>query len=53
MTSEQMEQKEMEITDLAEKFVTKEMDSGEPFSEGLCNWAISKAEQEIGSVYYS
>ena len=34
------------ISDLADKFLDEALKT-EPFSEGLCNWAISKAEREV------
>jgi hypothetical protein len=36
------------VSDLADEYLDEAIASGEVFSEALCNWAISKAEQEIG-----
>jgi len=52
MTHEQIEQKQIDISDLADKYLDKALANGESFTEGLCNWAINKAEQELGSVQY-
>tara|TARA_R110000824_G_scaffold352539_1_gene539598 strand:- start:321 stop:482 length:162 start_codon:yes stop_codon:yes gene_type:complete len=52
MTHEQIEQKQIEISDLADKYLDKALANGESFTEGLCNWAINKAEQKLGSVQY-
>lgn len=43
------EEKMREISDLADKFMDEASAKGEPFSEGLCNWAINKAERIVGS----
>ncbi len=43
------EQKQIEISDLADKFLDEAMAKGDPFSEGLTNWAINKAMQTLGS----
>jgi hypothetical protein len=50
MTHEQLEQKQIAISDLADKYLGKALANGEPFTEGLCNWALNKAEQEIGTA---
>jgi hypothetical protein len=52
MTDLQREEKRQDkmeaISNLADKFLDEAAAKGEPFSEGLCNWAINKAEQTIG-----
>jgi len=48
MTHEQIEQKQIEISNLADKYLDKALANGDSFTEGLCNWAINKAEQELG-----
>ena len=50
MTSQEREEKQIAISDLADKYMAEAMRQGDAFSEGLCNWAINKAEQELGSV---
>ena len=50
MTDQQREAKQEAISDLADKYLDEAMRQGDAFSEGLCNWAINKAEQELGSV---
>lgn len=47
MTDSQREQKHISISDLAEKYLEEALAQGHPFTEGLCSWAISKAEQNI------
>lgn len=47
MTSEAYIEKQKKIADLAETILDKEIANGVPFSEGLCNWATHKAEQEL------
>ena len=48
MTKQQrIEQYQIDVSDLAEKFLDRAVNGGAQFSEGLCNWAISKAEQTI------
>tara|TARA_R100000501_G_C2576189_1_gene81191 strand:+ start:583 stop:732 length:150 start_codon:yes stop_codon:yes gene_type:complete len=37
-----------QISDLAEKYLNQALADGEPFREALCNWAIAKAEREVG-----
>ena len=46
----ELEAKQIAISDLADKYLDQAMSRGEAFSEGLCNWAINKAEQELGSA---
>ena len=53
MTHEQIEQKQIAISDLADKYLDKALANGESFTEGLCNWAITKAEQEIGAASWN
>jgi hypothetical protein len=53
MTFQEIEQKQIQITDLADKYMDRALSRGEAFTEGLCNWAINKAEQELGSVQYN
>ena len=36
------------IADLADKYLDAAIARGEPFTEGLNNWAVNKALQEIG-----
>ena len=50
MSTEQYIEKQEQIADLAEKYLDQAMARGESFSEGLCNWATHKAEQEIGGL---
>ena len=50
MTQEQTEQHQMLLSDLADKYLDKALANGESFTEGLCNWAVNKAEQELGSI---
>jgi hypothetical protein len=45
---EQRRQEQIAISDLADKYLNEALASGAPFTEGVCNWAINKAEQEIG-----
>tara|TARA_R110000796_G_scaffold168875_1_gene285784 strand:+ start:633 stop:779 length:147 start_codon:yes stop_codon:yes gene_type:complete len=47
MNYEEIEQKQRDITELADKYLDKALAQGDAFTEGLCNWAINKAEQEI------
>lgn len=35
------------VSDLADELLDRELAKGEAFSEALCNWAISQAEQQI------
>ena len=42
--------KQEKIADLADKYLDEAIAKGESFSEGLCNWASHKAEQELGSL---
>ncbi len=42
--------KHEQISNLAESYLDEAMASGDAFSEALCNWAIDKAEQELGSA---
>lgn len=48
------EQKRLEkheaISDLADKFFDAAIKRGEPFTEGLSDWAINKAMREIGNL---
>jgi hypothetical protein len=44
------EEKMEKLTELADQYVDQAMANGEPFSEGLCNWAMNKALQEIGGL---
>tara|TARA_R110000772_G_scaffold2249_1_gene7791 strand:+ start:197 stop:358 length:162 start_codon:yes stop_codon:yes gene_type:complete len=53
MTHEQIEEKQVAISDLADKYLDKALANGEPFTEGLCNWAVNKAEQELGSIIWN
>ena len=41
------EQYHQNISDLADELMDKAMARGEAFTEALCNWAISQAEQTI------
>ena len=50
MNENELLEKQEKISDLAEKYLDEAISQGESFSEGLCNWAVSKAEQEIGSL---
>jgi hypothetical protein len=50
MTDQQREAKQTQISDLADKLLDAEIAKGASFSEGLCNWAINKAEQTLGSA---
>ncbi|MFK0570828.1 hypothetical protein [Endozoicomonas sp.] len=50
MTESQREEHQRKVCDLADKFLDGARAKGEPFSEGLSNWALSKAEQELGST---
>ena len=52
MTFEEIEQRQTDISDLADKYLDKALANGEPFTEGLCNWAVNKAEQSIGSIVW-
>jgi len=48
MTKQQrIEQYQIDVSDLADKFLDRAVNNGARFSECLCNWAISKAEQTI------
>ena len=40
-------EKQIEISDLAEKYLDEAIEKGDSFSEGLSNWAMNKAMQEI------
>jgi len=44
--SEEYIEKQQAIADKAEAYPDQEIANGVPFSEGLCNWATHKAEQE-------
>ena len=48
MTDAQREEKQIKISDLAEKFLDEAIAKGESFSEGLCSWAVAKAERIVG-----
>jgi hypothetical protein len=50
MSEQQREAKQQAICDLADKYLDDALANGDGFSEGLCNWAVNKAEQELGSV---
>jgi hypothetical protein len=50
MTDQQRETKQIAISDLADKYMDEAMRQGDAFSEALCNWAINKAERELGNV---
>ena len=50
MNSAKYIEKQEKIADLAEKYLDEAIAKGESFSEGLCNWASHKAEQELGSL---
>ena len=50
MTESQREEKQQRICDLADDLLDGAIARGEAFSEGLCNWAVTKAEQTLGSV---
>ena len=41
-------EKQIKISDLAEKYLDNAIESGESFTEGLSNWAMNKAMQEVG-----
>jgi len=47
MTDYELEQRQIKISDLADKYLDQALANGEAFTEGLCNWAINKAEQEV------
>ncbi len=49
MTEEQRQQHVEQLHDLADKLLADKLAEGHPFSEGLCNWAVSTAEQTLGS----
>jgi hypothetical protein len=49
-TDAQIESKQRAISNLADKHLDAAMAKGHSFSEALCNWAINKAEQELGGV---
>jgi hypothetical protein len=38
------------LSDLADKYIDEAMRRGEVYTEGLCNWAIDRALEEIGGV---
>jgi hypothetical protein len=38
------------INDLADKYFDAAIKRGEPFTEGLSNWAMDKAVMEIGNL---
>ena len=44
------EEKLERLSELADTYVDAEMAKGQPFSEGLCNWAMDKALREIGGL---
>ena len=49
LTAQQIEEnRQIDIANLAEKYLSEALLEHEPFTEGLCNWATHKAEQEIG-----
>jgi len=48
MTPAERQEHQEKISDLADKYLDQAIAKGEAFSEGLCNWAVNKAEQEIG-----
>jgi len=45
--SRKTEAYQIEVSDLADKLLDKEIKNGAAFSEALCNWAISQAEQQV------
>ena len=47
MDSAQIEDRQRKVSDLADKILGEAIRKGERFSEGLCSWAISKAEQDV------
>ena len=42
-----IENYQVSLCDLADKHLDAALARGEAFSEGLCNWAVSMAEQEV------
>ena len=53
MSNEKMRQrleKHEAINDLADKYFDEAIKRGEPFTEGLSNWAMDKAVMEIGDL---
>ena len=49
-TPAEREEKQRQISDLAEKILNKAIAEGAAFTEGLCNAAINEAERILGSV---
>ena len=49
-TPEEREAHQIAISELADKYLDEELRQGEPFTEALCNYAVNKAEQELGSL---
>tara|TARA_R110001599_G_scaffold174976_1_gene366965 strand:- start:7944 stop:8087 length:144 start_codon:yes stop_codon:yes gene_type:complete len=45
----QREEQHEKISDLADKFFDAAIAQGEPFTEGLSNWAMNKAMRELGN----
>jgi len=43
-------EKQEQISDLADQYIDQALANGEPFSEGLCGWAMNKALQELGGL---
>jgi hypothetical protein len=53
MSNEKMKQrleKWEALNDLADKYFDAAIKRGEPFTEGLSNWAMDKAVMEIGNL---
>ena len=50
MDEQQREQQQRAICELAEKYLDDALAAGKAFTEGLCNWAVNKAEREIGGA---
>ena len=44
--SREIESRQRRVCDLAEQFLDAAIAKGEPFTEALSNWAMSKAERE-------
>lgn len=47
MTDQQFIEFQEAVSDLADEILDAAIARGEAFSEGLCNWAVSQAEQQI------
>ena len=50
MNQEQRLVKQEQIDALADKYLDRALAQGDAFTEGLCNWAINQALQEIGGL---